>query len=130
MSLPLPLAGAAILFTEKITAFDATITRVSGRDQKVVSADRIISGVIQSEKQKEIELKSDGALSDGLLRLHTRAEVFIADMSQDTGEGIAQTYIRYQGEVWKLNKTDVGWAEKTQGFRKYIMTKYTNVDEL
>ncbi len=130
MSLPLPLADAANLFIEKIVAFDATITRVSGRANKIISPDRIISGVIQSERQKEVKLASDGALSDGMLRLHTRADIFIADMSQDGGEKTVQTYIRYQGEVWKLNETDVGWAEKTQGFRKYTMTKYTNIDEL
>ncbi len=129
MSLPLPLAAAASLFVEEFSAFDATFTITNGRWAKVTSVDRFIFGVIQTSKEKELIFKSDGVLSDGLLMLHTRDIINIADTSQQTGQNLTQTYVRYGNEIWKLNETAVRWTTKTQGYEKYFMTKYINIDE-
>ena len=129
MSLPLPLAAAASLFVEEFSAFDATFTITNGRWAKVTSVDRFIFGVIQTSKEKELIFKSDGVLSDGLLMLHTRDTINIADTSQQTGQNLTQTYVRYGNEIWKLNETAVRWTTKTQGYEKYFMTKYINIDE-
>lgn len=125
MSLPLPLAGAANLFSQKITVYDETFTLVNGRTQRVTDPDRIISGVIQTRKDKDVDLESTGALSDGNLLLHTTHDVFAADLSQE-GTTDRQTYVKYDGEVWKVNKLGQ-WTDKTQNYNKYLLTKYTEI---
>lgn len=125
MSLPLPLSAAADLLVEQIIVFESVGTKNLGRWDNVQGVDRIISGVIQTSKEKTLEIAEDGALSDGLLMLHTRETLSAYDLSQD-GQVLTQTYARYVGEVWKLNElTD--WPIKTQGYNLYYLTKYTNI---
>ena len=129
MALPLPLAGAANLFVETFTAFDTTYTLINGRWTLAVEPDRLISGVIQSDKGKFDLVKSDGSLSDGTLILHTRDAVSMSDLSQSDGSINRQTYVKYKNETWKLNEIDVGWREKTQNYGRFILTKFTDISE-
>lgn len=127
MSLPLPLAAAADLFVEKFNAYDTVSTKTLGRWNAVKDPDKVISGVIQTDSEKAVSLGSDGALSDGNLMLHTRATVSANDLSQD-GQTLTQTYVRYKGEIWKLS-TLTNWRDKTENYGKFLLTKYTNIDE-
>ncbi len=127
MSLPLPLAAAADLFVESFSAYDTTSVLSDGRWVPTQEADRTISGVIQTDKEKDVLLESDGALSDGDLMFHTRSAVSANDLSQD-GQVLRQTYVRYGDEVWKLQRLS-NWKPKAQGYNKYSLTKYTNIDE-
>ena len=125
MSLPLPLAAAADLFVEQVVVFESVSTKTLGRWDDVQGSDRVISGVIQTSKEKVVSVDEDGAISNGTLMLHTRETLFAYDLSQD-GQVLTQTYVRYGSEVWKLNElTD--WPVKTQGYNLYYLTKYTNI---
>jgi hypothetical protein len=127
MSIPLPVNQAAYFFSQPITAYETTGTRVNGKEVRVVAADRTIYGVIQPADPKEIELYSDGALSSGSLILHTTYPVSAYDVGQ-SGQVTSQTYVRYKGETWKLWKI-ANWDDKTFGFNRYLMEKYKNIDD-
>ena len=129
MSLPLPLAAAADLFAEKIAVYDSTTTKTLGRWSSVKGPVRIISGVIQTSKEKKVAVDEDGAISNGNLMLHTRETLFAYDLSQEQAGGIiTQTYAIYGalGEVWKLNEF-TNWPVKTQGYNLYYLTKFTDI---
>lgn len=128
MSLPLPLANAANLFIEKFVAYNVVWSKTLGQWTGAVEPDRIISGVIQTRKEKQVTLSSDGALSDGDLMLHTKDSVSATDLSQQVGQTFTQTYVRYKNEVWKLSEL-TNWRPKTQDYGLYYLTKYTNIDE-
>ena len=125
MSLPLPLAAGANLFSQPITAYDEVFSLVNGRAQTVTEPDRTIYGVIQTRGDKRVTLGSDGALSDGGLLLHTTHTVSAADVSQE-GTTNRQTYVKYRGEVWKLFEL-ANWKDKAQNYNKYRLTKYTKI---
>jgi hypothetical protein len=128
MALPLPLSAAPDLFVESFIGYDEVSTKTLGRWSVVVEADRTITGVIQTDKSKDVRLDEDGALSSGTLMLHTRETLSANDLSQD-GQVLRQTYVRYMAEVWKLHRlTD--WPVKTQGYNLYYLEKYTNIGGL
>lgn len=129
MSLPLPLAAAANLFIEKFFVFNVISSETptdSGRQEGAKEPDRLISGVIQTDKNKEVSVASDGSISDGNLMLHTQDILSAADLSQD-GQTNTQSYVRYKGEIWKVNELS-NWAVKADNYKLYLLTKYTNVD--
>lgn len=131
MSLPLPLAQAADMFieTDLLTAFDVSWTLVDGRQDRVQGSDYTFSGIIQPKEDRKVSLGADGALSDGTMLLHTRRVLFVSDLSQESGELIIQTYIKFNDELWKIN-APANWSTKTQNYKVYELTKYTNVDLL
>lgn len=122
------LSQAADLFTENFFVFDIVSTNTLGRWQETVEPDRKISGVIQTSDPKKISFDADGAISDGTLMLHTRSTLSAYDLSQD-GQVIRQTYVRYKGEIWKLNQL-TNWKPKTGKYNLYYLTKYTNIGNI
>lgn len=129
MSLPLPLGGAADFFAEKIVVYDVVGTKNDvGRWVNTPGDDYIISGVIQTKDEKGIQFDSDGSISQGTLMLHTRFDLSAYDLSQD-GQTLLQTFVRYQGDVWRLSRL-TNWVNKTQNYNLYYMTKYTNIGGL
>lgn len=128
MSLPLPLACASDFFSEKITVFDMTSEKAVGRWIDTPGEDYTISGVIQTHDEKGVQFDSDGSLSQGTLMLHTRANLKAYDVSQD-GQTKTQTFVRYQGDVWRLSRL-TNWNVKTQNVNLYYMTKYVNIGGL
>ena len=128
MGVPLPLSPGGDQFVEQFIAYDSVSTKNLGRWSEVQEADRPISGVIQTDKTKNVRLDEDGALSQGTLMLHTRETLSANDLSQD-GQVLRQTYVRYGGEVWKLSSlTD--WLPKTGSYNLYFLEKYTNIGGL
>lgn len=125
MSLPLPLACAADFFSEAITVFDCTSVKEVGRWVDTPGDDYTISGVIQTHDEKGVQFDRDGSISQGTLMLHTRATLYAYDLSQD-GQTSLQTYVRYQGDVWRLSRL-TNWNTKTQNINLYYMTKYVNI---
>lgn len=125
MSLPLPLGGAADLFVESITVYDVVSTKEVGRWVDTPGDDYVIGGVIQTRDERDIQFDSDGSISQGTLMLHTRFDLSAFDLSQD-GQTLLQTYVRYEGDVWKLSRL-TNWSAKTQNYKLYYMTKYTNI---
>jgi hypothetical protein len=128
MSLPLPLACAADFFSETITVYDVVATKSIGRWVGTPGEDYTISGVIQTKDERGIKFDSDGAISQGTLMLHTRATLSAYDVSQD-GQTLTQTFVRYQGDVWRLSRL-TNWNVKTQNVNLYYMTKYVNIGDL
>lgn len=130
MSLPLPLGGAADFFSEKIVVYDVVGTKsdVGGRWVNTAGEDYTISGVIQTHDEKAIQFDADGSISQGTLMLHTRFNLSAYDLSQD-GQTTLQTFVRYQGDVWRLSRL-TNWVNKTQNYNLYYMTKYTNIGGL
>lgn len=128
MSLSLPLGDAGDQFVEQFIAYDTVSTKTLGRWTPVQEADRVIWGVIQTDKNKVVNLSEDGALSTGSLVLNTRQTLSANDLSQD-GQVLRQTYVRYKAEVWKLNAL-TNWLPKTGSYNLYFLEKYTNIGGL
>ena len=124
---PLPLQNALNLYGQQIGVYDAIITRVNGRDSKIKQPDRFIFGSIQVMSPKESKLLSDGAISSGDLVLYTRDMVHQVDVTQ-AGNSNLQTYVRYEGNIWKTNIIGT-WQDKNGGSNRYHLTRYTNIDE-
>ena len=123
----LPLAQPVNFFGEALTVFEVTATRVDGRQQSTAGADRNIFGVVQPNNDKEVKLEGAGALSHGEFLLHTWDVVYIYDYTLDTSQTM-QTYLKYGGETWKLDKTQ-NWSGHVAGkTKRYLLTKYTNID--
>ena len=121
----LPVQDALNLFCESISVYDITFTLVLGRYERVQGPDRLVAGSIIPDG-RITDLTVNGALSHGQMTLYTTDTIVIADATATTVEN-SQTYMRYNGEIWKLDAI-TNWQQKTDGIKRYAMTKYRDVD--
>lgn len=125
--LTLPIHVTHNILTHTVTAFDVTHSRdASGRPIISQGLDYGIADAnVQPAGDKLVALLPEGAQTDGALVMHTRAQLKVATNVNGSTSGV-QTYIRSNGNVWKV------WA--TQDWRphaaigRYILTRYVNVD--
>lgn len=123
----LPLQSVVTLFSRGFTAYDITTSIVNGRRQHVQDPDRIIKGNIQPAGPKDVKTDYSGSISIGDLIIHTRFPVYFYDLEM-AGPEAKQTYVRYQGETWKVNGV-ANWNDWNGGSDRYLLTKYTSVDD-
>lgn len=123
----LPLHVTHNLLTHTVAAFDVLHGRdVSGRPTISQGADYDITDAnVQPAGDDLVALLPEGAQTDGVLVMHTRAAIKIATNVNGSSSG-NQTYIRMNGNIWKA------WA--VQNWRphaviqRYLLTRYVNVD--
>lgn len=126
----LPVNLAANLFSSKHVAFDATLGRnVRGEATVVQSADRDIFGAIQPPSDKTVALLPAGAVADGVLIMHTASVINLATPRNGAVDTL-QTYVRHEGEVWKVWALQ-GWTPHVAGgVKRYYLTKYLDPNGL
>lgn len=123
----LPLHVTHNLLTHTVAAFDVLHGRdVSGRPLITQEADYSITDAnAQPARYKDIQLLPEGAQSDGALVFHTRYPVKAADVVSGASTG-DQTYIRHNGDIWKVWGTQ-NWKPHSP-IGRYILTRYVNID--
>ena len=121
--LPLPVLPALHMLSEKITALDVTGSYVNRRwEDGAPGADYTFSGSIQPSTTKELKLLPDGDVSNGAVTITTQTVLLVQDTSQDGGQALAQTYIKFDGDNWRV--FGIGGWFGPGGFRKYVCPKY------
>lgn len=123
----LPLHITHNLLTHTVVAFDVVHGRdAAGRPTITQGADYPITDAnVQPASYKQIQLLPEGAQSDGTQVFHTRAEVKAADNSNGSTNQV-QTYIRHNGDIWKLWAIQ-NWKPHSR-IGRYLLTRYVNVD--
>ena len=125
--LVLPLHVTHNILSHTVLAFDVTHGRdAAGRPSIVQSADYGIADAnVQPAGDNLVALLPEGAQTDGAQVMHTRSQLKAATNVNGSSSG-AQTYIRHNGNIWKV------WA--IQDWRphaaigRYILTRYVNID--
>lgn len=126
MKLPVHLANN--IFKTSWTAYDETATRIKGRAVRVQEPDRIVVGTIQPAGNKQQTMLPDGANSDGALSIFTNEALYSYDATQNA-EIQRQTFVRFEGEVWKIHVVQNWQIHIQTNINKYLATKYVNVDD-
>lgn len=123
----LPLHVTHNLLTHTVQAFDVTFGRdASGRPVIAQGADYAITDTnVQPARYKDVQLLPEGAQAEGALVMHTRAVISIAGNVNGATSG-AQTYLRFNGDVWKAWSVQ-NWKPHSP-IGRYILTRYVNVD--
>lgn len=122
------IAGLAVgMFGQAVTVYDETSSRVKGRTQApTVGADRSIFGVIQPLTDKLQRQRPTGAKTDGQLVLQTADVVYYRDVVQGGARETRQTFVRHQGEVWRVVGPQ-NWTNHS-GKQRYSLAKYVRSD--
>lgn len=120
--LPLPLGGVVNIFGQQVLAFDVAMVAIEGKASRTVGADYPIFGVIQPAGDKAQAIVGPGVKTDGQMILQTRTVLKAVDVTQTGGAATDQSYIRYQGDVWRVFKIQ-GWADKNTGITRYILAR-------
>jgi len=108
-----------------VTVYDTTTVRVKGRSESVQGDDRVIRAIVQPASAKEQQYSLGGIQSDGALLIHTAADIYLLDSSQNTEEK-KQTFLNRHGEIWRFASVE-NWSDYTIGnINKYIAIKYVN----
>ena len=118
------VAGLAVgIFGQTIPAYEETSSRTKGRaNAPTVGADRNIFGVIQPLTDKRQDQRPTGSKTAGELVLQTADIVYYRDVNQAGDREQRQTYVRHQGEVWRVTGPQ-NWANHS-GKQRYALTKY------
>ncbi len=118
----LPLGGVVSIFGQKILAFDVAMASVKGRASRTTGVDYPIYGVIQPAGDKAQNIAASGVKSDGQMILQTRKALKAVDVSQLGADVTDQSYVKYQGDVWRVFKVQ-GWYDKNTGIRRFILAR-------
>lgn len=118
----LPLGGVLSIFKQRITGFDVAMAAVKGKASRTTGADYVYSGIIQPAGDKAQNIVAAGVKTDGQLILQTRKALYAVDVSQLGADVTSQSYVKYQGEVWRAFKVQ-GWQDKNTGIIRYILAK-------
>lgn len=102
-----------------IVVFDVTVT--DGTDRRPVETvgnNYTIIGILQPASPEQIAELPEGERTDSAKLIHTRTELKINGTGKD-----GQSYIRYGGDIWKVNPKSK-WGElEVGGFFRYICPK-------
>ena len=102
-------ALAVGIFGQTIPVYEETSSRTKGRaNAPTVAADRNIFGVIQPLTDK----KQDQRPTD----------VYYRDVTQGGSREQRQTFVRHQGEIWRVTGPQ-DWSNHS-GQRRFALTKY------
>lgn len=104
-----PVRSTITLFQTTLTVFDVATTTADGRAVKTLGDDYTIKGVIQPATPETIVYMPEGEKIDGAKLIHSKTKL-----------NVGETYLRYDGLVYKLNPI-AKWGESTNGgFYRYI----------
>mgnify|MGYP003629976293 CR=1 FL=1 len=116
-------ALAVGIFGQTIPVYEETSSRTKGRaNAPTVAADRNIFGVIQPLTDKKQDQRPTGAKTAGELVLQTAADVYYRDVTQGGSREQRQTFVRHQGEIWRVTGPQ-DWSNHS-GQRRFALTKY------
>lgn len=124
----LPLRGVARLFSQAVTCYDQVSTRVNGRTQKTVEADRTIRAVIQPPGKDDVQRLPEGFLARGglLMEVISGTVSFYDDRSYDASNPNRQTFVRFNGELYIVMGNEP-FDHYNQGVKYYQLEKYISV---
>jgi hypothetical protein len=118
----LPLGGVLGIFGQKVTGFDVAMTAVKGRASRTTGVDYTFDGIIQPAGDKAQAIAASGVKTDGQMILQTRKALYVVDVTQLGADVTSQSYIKYQGDVWRAFKVQ-GWSDKNTGITRYILAR-------